>query len=188
MPAPAISCSSTISARPAGKGWRSIDFSVGDEPYKRLWCDIETRHFDVVVPLTAKGRLLAAAMRLTGRLKAFVKNSPTVWKLTKLLRKTAAGQPQPSEDRSGDRLIRPPSRSRHRRIRRPVRSAGDTSITPPRSRAPSAPPPLAAVSSSGSITLTMISVPSADQPADAFGIGRAAFDHDDVIGAWSATP
>ena len=80
------------------QGLEVFDFSVGDEPYKRLWCDIETRHFDVVAPLTAKGKLLSQALRLKARIKAYIKNSPTVWKLTKLLRKKAAGQPQPSED------------------------------------------------------------------------------------------
>jgi CelD/BcsL family acetyltransferase involved in cellulose biosynthesis len=83
-------------------GLEVYDFSVGDEPYKRLWCDIETRHFDVVVPLTAKGTLLARSLRLKAGVKAWIKNSPTVWKLTKLLRRRAAGQPQPSEDRSGE--------------------------------------------------------------------------------------
>jgi CelD/BcsL family acetyltransferase involved in cellulose biosynthesis len=79
-----------------------FDFSVGDEPYKRLWCDIETRHFDVVAPLTAKGALLARSLRLKAGAKAWIKNSPTIWKLTKLLRRKAAGQPQPNEDRSGE--------------------------------------------------------------------------------------
>ena len=32
-----------------------FDFGVGDEPYKRHWCDIETEHFDVWAPLTARG-------------------------------------------------------------------------------------------------------------------------------------
>ena len=84
------------------QGLDVFDFSVGDEPYKRLWCDIETRHFDVVAPLTAKGALLARSLRPKAGVKAWIKNSPTVWRLTKLLRKKAAGQPQPSEDRSGD--------------------------------------------------------------------------------------
>jgi CelD/BcsL family acetyltransferase involved in cellulose biosynthesis len=74
------------------------DFSVGDEPYKRLWCDIETQHLDVIVPLTARGRLMALQMRAYARAKAFVKNSPLIWKITKRLRKRAAGQPQPAED------------------------------------------------------------------------------------------
>ncbi len=80
------------------RGLEVYDFSVGDEPYKRLWCNLETQHFDVTIPLTAKGRALAWQMRLTARLKAFVKNSPTVWKLTKLLRKRTAGVTLPTED------------------------------------------------------------------------------------------
>ncbi|RVA00544.1 GNAT family N-acetyltransferase, partial [Mesorhizobium sp. M7A.F.Ca.US.002.01.1.1] len=81
-------------------GFEVYDFSVGDEPYKRLWCDIETRHFEVLVPLTVKGRMLALTLRQGARLKAFVKNSPTIWKLTKVLRRKAAGQAAPSEEDS----------------------------------------------------------------------------------------
>lgn len=73
-------------------GFEVYDFSVGDEPYKRLWCDIETQHFEVLFPLTLKGRALALTLRQGARLKAFIKNSPTVWKLTKMLRRKAAGQ------------------------------------------------------------------------------------------------
>jgi CelD/BcsL family acetyltransferase involved in cellulose biosynthesis len=80
-------------------GFGIYDFSVGDEPYKRLWCDIETRHVDIVLPLTAKGRMFAASTRATARLKAFVKNSPFVWKIAKALRKRAAGgTATPAED------------------------------------------------------------------------------------------
>jgi CelD/BcsL family acetyltransferase involved in cellulose biosynthesis len=74
-------------------GLAVYDFSVGDELYKRLWCDIESEHVDVVVPLTMKGRLLAQGARRYARAKAFIKNSPLVWKLTKTLRRRAAGQP-----------------------------------------------------------------------------------------------
>src|SRR4029078_11012686 len=71
------------------------DFSVGDEPYKRLWCDIETQHFEVLVPLTLKGRALAVTLREGGRFKTFINNSPTIWKLTKILRRKTAGQAAP---------------------------------------------------------------------------------------------
>jgi CelD/BcsL family acetyltransferase involved in cellulose biosynthesis len=81
-----------------GQGFSVYDFSVGDEPYKRLWCDIETRHMDVVAPLTLKGRAFAVSMQLYARLKAFVKTSPLIWKLTKTLRKKAAGQPATSAE------------------------------------------------------------------------------------------
>jgi CelD/BcsL family acetyltransferase involved in cellulose biosynthesis len=77
-------------------GFEVYDFSVGDEPYKRLWCDIETQHFEVLIPLTLKGRALALTLRQSAQLKAFIKNSPTVWKLTKTLRRKAAGQTVPT--------------------------------------------------------------------------------------------
>ncbi|TGP52397.1 GNAT family N-acetyltransferase [bacterium M00.F.Ca.ET.230.01.1.1] len=83
-------------------GFDVYDFSVGDEPYKRLWCDIEVQHFEVLAPLTLKGHALAAAMRQGALGKAFIKNNPTIWKLTKMLRRKAAGQaaPAPAEDDS----------------------------------------------------------------------------------------
>ena len=73
-------------------GFSVYDFSVGDEPYKRLWCDLEIRQFDVLAPLTAKGRLLAASMRQVTALKAFIKNNRFIWKLAKSFRKKAVGQ------------------------------------------------------------------------------------------------
>lgn len=72
-------------------GLSVYDFSVGDEPYKRLWCDIESVHFDVMLPLTLKGRGLAGAMSIANQLKAAVKNSPIAWKLAKAFRKRRAG-------------------------------------------------------------------------------------------------
>jgi CelD/BcsL family acetyltransferase involved in cellulose biosynthesis len=80
------------------QGFAVYDFSVGDEPYKRLWCDIETRHMDVVVPLTTKGRAFAIGLRQYARLKTFVKTSPFIWKLTKTMRRKAAGQPSAAAD------------------------------------------------------------------------------------------
>ncbi|WP_027170464.1 GNAT family N-acetyltransferase [Mesorhizobium sp. WSM3224] len=84
-------------------GFDLYDFSVGDEPYKRLWCDVEIQHFEVLAPLTLKGRALSTTMRQGARAKAFIKNNPTVWKLTKMLRRKAAGQaaaPAAAEDDS----------------------------------------------------------------------------------------
>lgn len=72
------------------RGFDVYDFSVGDEPYKRLWCDIETRQFDAYVPLTARGQILSALLRAENRAKSFVKNSPVAWKVAKALRKRTA--------------------------------------------------------------------------------------------------
>lgn len=74
-------------------GFAVYDFSVGDEPYKRQWCDLETQHREVLVPLTPKGRALAFVLHGNARLKSWVKNSPAIWNLTKTLRRKAAGKP-----------------------------------------------------------------------------------------------
>ena len=69
------------------QGFTIYDFSVGDERYKRLWCNIEVRHFDVLVPLTAKGAVLAAALKTRSRLKRFVKRNEFLWSAVKRLRR-----------------------------------------------------------------------------------------------------
>ncbi len=79
------------------EGLAVYDFSVGDEPYKRLWCDIETQHLDVLLPLTLKGRLVAGSMRLFSALKSSIKNNPTIWRITKALRRRTAGQSAPEQ-------------------------------------------------------------------------------------------
>lgn len=63
-----------------------FDFGVGDEPYKRHWCDIETEHFDVWAPLTRRGAVLAGALRLKARLKMMIKRSPLAWRILRAIR------------------------------------------------------------------------------------------------------
>lgn len=69
-----------------------FDFSVGDEVYKRQWCDIESRQFDSYCPLTAKGRLAVRLSAAGGRVKRTVKSNPVLWRLAKRLRKLSAGR------------------------------------------------------------------------------------------------
>ena len=80
------------------RGFSVYDFSVGDEPYKRQWCDIEIRHLDALVPLTLKGRMLASCLRGNAGIKSFIKNSPAIWSLTKTLRRKTAGKRLPAEE------------------------------------------------------------------------------------------
>jgi CelD/BcsL family acetyltransferase involved in cellulose biosynthesis len=80
------------------EGLAVYDFSVGDEPYKRLWCDLEIRQFDVLVPLTLKGWAAASVIRLKTRAKAFVKNNRLVWTFVKTFRKKTATQAEPADD------------------------------------------------------------------------------------------
>lgn len=76
-------------AAACGEGLTVYDFGVGDEPYKRSWCDIETEHFDVWMPMSTRGKLLAVALSAKARLKAHVKRQPLAWKLWKALRSRA---------------------------------------------------------------------------------------------------
>lgn len=73
-----------------GAGDEVYDFGVGDEPYKRLWCDIETHHADVIVPFSTKGRIYASGLKAAARLEAALKNNPPAWLLAKSLRKRLA--------------------------------------------------------------------------------------------------
>ena len=77
-------------------GLAVFDFSVGDEPYKRLWCDIETRQRDVFLPLSGRGRSLAWVQQKLGVAKGALKNNPAVWGLAKRLRRGIAGR-RPAE-------------------------------------------------------------------------------------------
>ena len=52
-----------------------FDFGVGDEPYKRAWCDIETHHADSVAGFGTRGRAYAAMFRAVSKIKlAFKRN------------------------------------------------------------------------------------------------------------------
>ncbi len=66
------------------------DFSVGDEYYKRLWCDLETIQFDTFVPLTAKGRAAALTRAGIARAKRLINNNPRLWATAKAVRRRLA--------------------------------------------------------------------------------------------------
>lgn len=73
-------------SRACADGFSVYDFSVGDEPYKRHWCTIETTHFDVWTPLSMKGRMIAAGKKPVSMLKRMVKRNDLIWRALKTLR------------------------------------------------------------------------------------------------------
>lgn len=73
------------------EGLAVYDFSVGDEPYKRLWCNIETQHADVFAGLSRRGSLLAAGWRMLARLKRRAKQHPAAARLARRARKMLGG-------------------------------------------------------------------------------------------------
>lgn len=85
--------------RNSAEGMKLFDFSVGDETYKRAWCELETRQFDVLFPLTAKGHAAAAMKRAKARATGMVKNNPLAWRLVRMARaRNVAKSPPPAEN------------------------------------------------------------------------------------------
>lgn len=74
------------------QGFGIYDFSVGDEPYKRSWCDLEIQHRDVILPLTMKGRALAFVLHQKAKVTSYIKNNPIIWHFMKRARRKAIGQ------------------------------------------------------------------------------------------------
>ncbi|MBP2547284.1 CelD/BcsL family acetyltransferase involved in cellulose biosynthesis [Neorhizobium galegae] len=68
------------------QGISLFDFGVGDQGYKRSWCPVETELSDILIPLTARGRLAARLHAGVVRLKGRVKRSPMLYRLLQRLR------------------------------------------------------------------------------------------------------
>ncbi|MEM6463606.1 MAG: GNAT family N-acetyltransferase [Pseudomonadota bacterium] len=63
-----------------------FDFGVGDEQYKRSWCDKQTAHYDTMIAVTAAGKVGMFIARLTTGIKRFVKRRPVFFRSAKALR------------------------------------------------------------------------------------------------------
>jgi CelD/BcsL family acetyltransferase involved in cellulose biosynthesis len=61
------------------RGLRVFDFTIGDERYKRDWCDTEIALYDHVAAASWRGILPAAALRAAGRVKRLIKQTPALW-------------------------------------------------------------------------------------------------------------
>ncbi len=68
------------------RGFKTFDFNIGDEPYKREWCDTETKFYDYVSPVTAAGWTVATAMQVTRAAKRFIKRNPSIWPIIRKAR------------------------------------------------------------------------------------------------------
>jgi CelD/BcsL family acetyltransferase involved in cellulose biosynthesis len=71
-----------------GRGFHSFDFTIGDEPYKRDWCDTELRVFDHLAAVSVRGLPAATVMAAFRRLKRFIKQTPTLWRVFSKARAT----------------------------------------------------------------------------------------------------
>ena len=62
------------------RGCIEFDFTVGDEPYKRDWCDRELKLYDLRSAATPRGWAVASASGAGNRLKRLIKQTPTLWR------------------------------------------------------------------------------------------------------------
>jgi CelD/BcsL family acetyltransferase involved in cellulose biosynthesis len=68
-----------------------FDFGVGDEPYKRAWCDVETQHFETVKGFGARGLAYAQLYMAANKAKLAIKRNPHLFNLLRKLRLRKAG-------------------------------------------------------------------------------------------------
>jgi CelD/BcsL family acetyltransferase involved in cellulose biosynthesis len=56
-----------------------FDFTVGDESYKREWCDVELRLLDLLAARSLVGAATVSAISTYRRTKRFIKQTPVLW-------------------------------------------------------------------------------------------------------------
>jgi CelD/BcsL family acetyltransferase involved in cellulose biosynthesis len=72
------------------RGFSHFDFTIGDEAYKREWCDVSTRLYDFSAAVTTRAMPAAAAMTVARSVKRFVKQTPLVWQTYTSVRTSVA--------------------------------------------------------------------------------------------------
>jgi CelD/BcsL family acetyltransferase involved in cellulose biosynthesis len=70
----------------AGLGYQALDLGIGSDEYKRLFCKSDEPIFDSFIPLSARGKLAAAAMSGINRAKHVVKHNPALLQMAQRLR------------------------------------------------------------------------------------------------------
>jgi len=71
----------------AERDYHAIDFGVGTDEYKRMFCKQDKPLFDSFIPLTVQGKPAAAAMSALNRGKRLVKQNQTLLDLAQKLRR-----------------------------------------------------------------------------------------------------
>jgi CelD/BcsL family acetyltransferase involved in cellulose biosynthesis len=61
-------------------GIRDFDFTIGDEPYKRDWADVEVRLHDHLQGATLRGAVVVAIIDAFRRTKRLIKTTPVLWR------------------------------------------------------------------------------------------------------------
>lgn len=88
-----------------------LDLGIGDQRYKRSWCAMETVHYDLLVPLTLRGRMAAAAHRATVGTKVMIKRNRSIYALLQRFR-AASGRSTATDEASDGKTKRSSERAK----------------------------------------------------------------------------
>lgn len=78
------------------EGVALFDFGIGDQPYKRSWCTIETRLRDIVLPVTLRGYLAANFYRGAMLAKRLIKTNKASYAFVQRLRQRCQSVQKPA--------------------------------------------------------------------------------------------
>lgn len=85
------------------KGCGAFDFTIGDERYKRDWCDTELKLFDHMAFATLRGAAVAGPLQAARIAKRWIKQTPAVWNAVTKMRALAGSlRGKPAAEKSPD--------------------------------------------------------------------------------------
>lgn len=73
------------------RGFTTYDFTIGDEPYKRDWCDGVIPLYDHLAAASLRGAAVYAPMAAKVRIKRLIKQTPALWNAFRRVRSLAGG-------------------------------------------------------------------------------------------------
>jgi CelD/BcsL family acetyltransferase involved in cellulose biosynthesis len=68
------------------RGFKTFDFNIGDEPYKREWCDVEIKLYDHLGPATFAGWIAAIATKAYRVHLRLIKRNESIWPVIRRVR------------------------------------------------------------------------------------------------------
>jgi CelD/BcsL family acetyltransferase involved in cellulose biosynthesis len=68
------------------RGFHTFDFTIGDEPYKREWCDCAEKLYDHLAAAGIRGVPAVIFYTAAVRMKRFIKQTPVLWQAVGTLR------------------------------------------------------------------------------------------------------
>ena len=78
------------------RGLKRFDFTIGDEPYKRDWCETEQNLYDYFAAATLRGWPAASSSLARRHIKRAIKQSAPLWNAVVRLRSTIAAMRKPA--------------------------------------------------------------------------------------------